>query len=1100
MSGLTYDICLIYLDDILVFSRSFEEHCDRLSKVFDRLERHTLKLKAAKCHLFQRKVTFLGHVVSDQGIECDPEKTAAIANWPRPTNVSEVRTFCGLASYYRAFVQNFAKLAKPLHQLTKKNACFNWSADCEYSFQELKKRLTTPPILVAPRDEGQYIVDCDASDCSVGSVIQQYQDGAIRVIAYASRALMEAERRYCITRRELLAVVFGLKKYRQHLLGRSIIVRTDHAALTHLMSTPEPIGQQGRWLDLLSEYDITIQHRPGRVHGNSDTLSRRPCERTGEMECRQCRRPVSDAAVISESTAPTSISHEMRAGVTAAHNFSTVNPVCSVNHSVVNADPMFNTVFPVTNVPSFTNTGVLNNSVGRCANNALVGVLPVLGPKANSVVVTADVHPQPTVRVATPAGGKATQQNNANSLSVQDTDKTVVKSTFAEQNNSAIYSAEEIYFDANSDAINSVMHDISSVTDSRAADFCSAPASGAAPNDAAYAANVRTSCQGQSAAAAAACVAMDTLAGGVVRDNAHAVAGAKTGGVAPVTTSAVGALHSDDVHAAAHLTNTVFAGQSPQSTERGNQPQSITPSLDANSITITESDIQQAQAADDCISPVIQLLLTGNTPPTGFNFRQYPEESRILLSQWDTLVIENGILYRRFCHPDGATQYLQLVLPAALRQPYCQRLHANLGHVGQTKSSLAFASRAYFPGWKTYLRLLVRNCTVCNLSVRASNSAKQAPLQPMQEFRPMAVLHVDLVGPLPSGKTSRGHTGFQYIMTVVDSATRYLWLVPLRRKTSDAVAAAIFEEVISQTTIPDALHTDRGTEFTNQVLQHLCKRLNISHFRTSAYHPECDGKCERTHYSLHNMLTKMLADNQSTWPDLLHLIAMAYNATVHVSTGHAPFNLFYSFGCSCPLDIMTGAALAEAANSADEYAYRAHNRLQQAFAYVRTETGKQATRAKKYYDIAVKPNSYKPGDLVLLYTPKKPKGKFCKWTRFWNGPYRILRCINSVNFVVQKSVKSKAIVVHANRLRPFHGDAMHGMNVPIEAPQLDFQQTDNHQSVADADAGCGIGLQPAGMSAAASPSSTMQRSSDPGMYTALDRIYKLCLYVYIWLS
>ena len=99
---------------------------------------------------------------------------------------------------------------------------------------------------------------------------------------------------------------------------------------------------------------------------------------------------------------------------------------------------------------------------------------------------------------------------------------------------------------------------------------------------------------------------------------------------------------------------------------------------------------------------------------------------------------------------------------------------------------------------------------MCNLSVRASNSAKQAPLQPMQEFRPMAVLHVDLVGPLPSGKTSRGHTGFQYIMTVVDSATRYLWLVPLRRKTSDAVAAALFEEVISRTTIPDALHTDRG--------------------------------------------------------------------------------------------------------------------------------------------------------------------------------------------------------------------------------------------------------------------------------------------------
>jgi len=117
MSGLTYDVCLVYLDDILVFSRSFEEHCERLAAVFDRLERHTLKLKASKCHLFQRKVTFLRHVVSEDGIECDPDKTAAIVTWPRPTDVSEVRAFCGIASYYRSFVPNFAHIARPAYCL-----------------------------------------------------------------------------------------------------------------------------------------------------------------------------------------------------------------------------------------------------------------------------------------------------------------------------------------------------------------------------------------------------------------------------------------------------------------------------------------------------------------------------------------------------------------------------------------------------------------------------------------------------------------------------------------------------------------------------------------------------------------------------------------------------------------------------------------------------------------------------------------------------------------------------------------------------------------------------------------------------------------------
>jgi len=208
LAGLTYDICLIYLDDILIFSRTFEEYCQRLSQVFDRLERQTLRLKASKCHLFQGKVTFLGHVVSERGIECDPLKTDVVANWPRPSNVADVRAFCGLASYYRNFVEGFAKIAHPLHDLTKKNAAFIWTEACEEAFVELKRQLTSAPVLAAPTDHGQYILDTDASDFALGAVLQQKQDdGLVHVIAYGSRSLSGPERRYCITRKEMLAVV-----------------------------------------------------------------------------------------------------------------------------------------------------------------------------------------------------------------------------------------------------------------------------------------------------------------------------------------------------------------------------------------------------------------------------------------------------------------------------------------------------------------------------------------------------------------------------------------------------------------------------------------------------------------------------------------------------------------------------------------------------------------------------------------------------------------------------------------------------------------------------------------------------------------------------
>jgi len=305
MCGLSYDVCLVYLDDILVFWETFDEHLKHLATVFDRLDRYLLKVKPSKCSLFQRKVSFLGHVVREQGIKCDPEK---VATWPTPTSIAEVRTLCGLASYYHTFVCNFATKARPLHNLTRKGAVFKWTPECETAFQQLKHALSSAPILVTPSDDGQYVLDTDASDTALGAVLQQEQGGKLHVIGYASQTLSNSEAWYCITRPELLGVVFGLKKYRQHLLGWPIIVQTDHAVLACLMKMPEPIGQQGRWLDLFSEYDITIHHRPGRVHGNSDALSRRPCERGTETDCQQCLRatpthtaePISSVALLVE--------------------------------------------------------------------------------------------------------------------------------------------------------------------------------------------------------------------------------------------------------------------------------------------------------------------------------------------------------------------------------------------------------------------------------------------------------------------------------------------------------------------------------------------------------------------------------------------------------------------------------------------------------------------------------------------------------------------------------------------------------------------------------------------------------------------------------
>lgn len=290
LAGLNWDVCLVYVDDIIVMGRSFAEHIQNVASVFQRLREAGLKLKATKCRLFQERVTFLGHVVSSKGIEPDPEKISSISSWPEPRSLTEMRSFLGLASYYKNFVENFGEVARPLYELTRKNVRFVWDERCRQAFETLKVRLCSAPVLAPPIPDGRYVLDVDASTHGVGAILHQEQGGQLRVIGYASRLFNGAERSYCTTRQELAAVVFGLKRFRQYLLGSKVVVRSDHAALSYLRRTRDPVAQQARWLDFIEQFDVTVQHRSGSAHRAADALSRRPCEGSGP--CAQCHRDV----------------------------------------------------------------------------------------------------------------------------------------------------------------------------------------------------------------------------------------------------------------------------------------------------------------------------------------------------------------------------------------------------------------------------------------------------------------------------------------------------------------------------------------------------------------------------------------------------------------------------------------------------------------------------------------------------------------------------------------------------------------------------------------------------------------------------------------
>ena len=275
LSGLQWKTCLIYIDDIIVFGRTFGEHLARLEEVFERLEQAQLRLKPSKCFLFRKEVEFLGHLVTPLGVQTDPAKVAKVVDWPRPTGVDEVRAFLGLCGYYRRFVDGFAGIAAPLHSLTRAGRVFEWTERCTVAFGKLKELLTSAPVLAYPDFQHPFVLDVDASGIGLGAVLSQEIKGVERPVAYASRVKNECERRYASTKNELLGLVWAVRHFRCYLLGKKFVVRTDHQALQHLTNFKEPSAIIARWLEFLSEFEFEVVYRAGRAHANADGLSRR---------------------------------------------------------------------------------------------------------------------------------------------------------------------------------------------------------------------------------------------------------------------------------------------------------------------------------------------------------------------------------------------------------------------------------------------------------------------------------------------------------------------------------------------------------------------------------------------------------------------------------------------------------------------------------------------------------------------------------------------------------------------------------------------------------------------------------------------------------
>lgn len=277
---------LVFLDDILIYSKTLEDHRRHVATVLELLKTNQLYAKESKCELFQTRVEFLGHIVDRDGLHMMEDKVKAITDWPAPKSLEEVRSFLGTIGYYRRFIRMFSEIAHPISSLLSKGVPYVWGEKQQQAFESLKRAVSQQPTLVLPNPTLPYVVTTDASGFAVGAVLQQDHGHGLQPIAYLSKKMLPAERNYPVHEQELLAIVVSLRAWRHYLHGSHfrIVVKSDHKSLQYFKTQPHLSARQTRWLDMLAEFDFDIEYTVGKENVVADGLSRRPDHKDQEPQ------------------------------------------------------------------------------------------------------------------------------------------------------------------------------------------------------------------------------------------------------------------------------------------------------------------------------------------------------------------------------------------------------------------------------------------------------------------------------------------------------------------------------------------------------------------------------------------------------------------------------------------------------------------------------------------------------------------------------------------------------------------------------------------------------------------------------------------------
>ena len=955
-----------YIDDVLTHSMTFEDQLQHLERVLQLFEKNKLMVKLSKCKFFQTSVKFLGHIISQGEIRTNPEAVEAIQKWKQPTPgpkaVTAVRSFLGMAGWYRRFIPNFSTIASPLFDLTRKNTRFEWTEECQIAFEKLRDALTRAPVLKTADPAKDYYLHTDASDFALGATLMQRdEENKLHPIAYASKTLNPAQRNYSVTDRECLAMAWALEHFNTYVEGHKYTIVTDHAALQYLRNTTHSKQRMHRLALRLQPYELKIEYKKGSSNHAADLLSRAPQD------------------MISLNTSPTlNTKYKKRRKKTYDEEYEVESIVGkrAVDGRVNEFEYLVK--WKGWEKPGWEPLEHLTNSMDSVIYyEKLQRALKRQNKKKISKRVT--FNPDPTIigNGPPPRERKAKMKSSLRKINFPpgekfllreklptengEEEKFLLRENFNPNENKKNFdeskekrdSLGKINFSPGKNILLRENENFESRKESQSKEKSSEVTS---PDDN----PALPECEG--------CRKKMTQTGKYIHDyHEHNI---------PVPTADFN-INSFEVDAI-----TMKAAQR-------NEPEFQ---------FIFDSELGQEISYEDIT----------------------PKEKRILLSH-EFVLGDDDLLYCIDIPGSRAKSRLRtrlrLCIPRTMRKRIMSTQHdsSTANHPSEMHMYDTLREIVWWPAMLSEISNYVKNCPEC---LKSKKNKVKIPVQPVTlPTRPWEEVAFDFQGPFPL--TDKGN---RYIMVAMDTLTRYAESVPLPDIEVKTVSEAIINFVILRHGFFDVMRSDRGQQFVSILAANIYRRLGIKQITTTAWHPQSNGMVERFNGTLKRTIKIWVNENQRDWDVYLPYAMFAYHTSFHSTMQETPFYMTFGRDPNTVLTKTLGIR-PEQNKDTEHYAtelaqrlYDVHTRVLEIYKSINEERIEEGSEVVPTFEIGQQVYLYYPGvKNRRVGDDYERKTLAAKLTKRWRGPYIIMGRPTHVTYTIQKDGKLQN--VHVERLR-----------------------------------------------------------------------------------